>query len=138
MRRGFTLLEVMVATLIMGIAVAGLMGTLSTSVRNAARLTEYDRVTLLARRKMDELLVTRLLPKNVVLEGRFGEDALPGQESGWRARVLPFERPERAGPGTRVLDRVELQIWWGPADTRRTFTLDAFRPAILTPQELQP
>ena len=55
-RRGFTLLEVMVATTIMGIAVVTLLSALSTSVRNATRLTDYDRAVLLARAKMDALL----------------------------------------------------------------------------------
>ena len=53
--RGFTLLEVMVATTIMAIAVVGLLSSLSASLRNAARLTDNDRSALLARRKMDEL-----------------------------------------------------------------------------------
>ena len=44
-RRGFTLLEVMVATTIMGIAVVTLLSALSTSVRNATRLTDYVRAT---------------------------------------------------------------------------------------------
>ena len=37
-RSGFTLLEVMVATLIMGIAVVGLIVGLTQSVKNASRL----------------------------------------------------------------------------------------------------
>jgi len=47
--RGFTLLEVLVATLIMGLAVVGLLSAISTSMRNAARLTDYDRVAMVAR-----------------------------------------------------------------------------------------
>ena len=56
-RHGFTLLEVLVATLIMGIAISGVLSGLAAASRNAARLTDYDRATLLAREKMDELLV---------------------------------------------------------------------------------
>ena len=48
-RRGFTLLEMIVATTIMGIAVAGLMSGIASTTRNAARLRDYDRVVHLAR-----------------------------------------------------------------------------------------
>src|SRR5205814_2063081 len=64
-RRGFTLLEVLVATTIMGVAVVTLLSALSTSVRNATRLTDYDRAALLARAKMDALLVDPALPRRV-------------------------------------------------------------------------
>ncbi len=55
--RGFTLLEMLVATAIMGIAVVALLANISTSMQNASRLTDYDRAALLAKRKMDELLL---------------------------------------------------------------------------------
>src|SRR5205085_7314962 len=67
-RRGFTLLEVLVATTIMGIAVVTLLSALSTSVRNATWLTDYDRAVLLARAKMDSLLVDPALPRQTVME----------------------------------------------------------------------
>ena len=38
-QRGFTLLEVLVATMVMAIAVSGLLGALSSSMRNAAPST---------------------------------------------------------------------------------------------------
>ena len=44
-RAGFTLLEVLVATVIMGIAVTGLIVGLSQSVKNASRLAEYERLS---------------------------------------------------------------------------------------------
>ena len=56
-RRGYTLLEVLVATSIMAIAVVGLLSNLSTSLSNAARLTDYDRASVLAKRTMDNLML---------------------------------------------------------------------------------
>ena len=41
--RGFTLLEMIVATTIMGVAVTGLLAGLSGATRNAARLRDYER-----------------------------------------------------------------------------------------------
>ena len=126
--RGFTLLEVLVATTIMAIAVVGLLAGLSTSMNNAARLTDYDRASLLARRKMDELLLAPRLPYQAIIEG-----TVESAPCNWRARVTPFERLPGAGPGSQILERIELEIWWMKGDTRRNFTLDGFRKGLLQP-----
>ena len=134
-RKGFTLLEMLVATMIMGIAVVGLLSNLSTSLRNAARLTEYDRAALLAKRKMDELLLDSRLPKDRVIEAQF-DPATTGVEGGWRARLATFEEPPNAGPGVSVLERVELQVWWMSGARRRTLSMEAFRTATILPPDL--
>jgi general secretion pathway protein I len=133
--RGFTLLEVMVATTIMAIAVVGLLSSLSASLRNAARLTDYDRSALLARRKMDELLLDRRLPRFAIVEGNWDQSAT-GVEGGWRARITPFDLPPGVGAGVAVLDRVELEVWWKKGGLRRTFTLEGFRRGMLRPEEV--
>jgi prepilin-type N-terminal cleavage/methylation domain-containing protein len=130
-RRGFTLLEALVATAIMGIAVAGVLSALAGSSRNAARLTEYDRATLLARSKMDELLVDHTLPRKVPIEGVFDPAVTGGISAGWRALVVPYETAPGAGPGEWVVDRIELEIWWLNGTYRRSFTLDGFRRSLL-------
>ena len=128
--RGFTLLEVMVATLIMSIAVVGLLSSLSTSLNNAAKLTAYDRAAQLARQKMDELLIATVkLPKSAPFEGQW--DAA----TGWRARITTFEKPEGAGPLSPVLERVELEVWWMAGERRRTFNLEGYRRGALSAEE---
>ena len=123
-RRGFTLLEVMVATTIMGIAVVTLLSALSTSVRNATRLTDYDRAVLLGRAKMDSLLADPALPQLTVMEQSLDPVLLGGAKGGWRAQVSPFEQAPGGGPG---LDRVQLEIWWMSGNQRRSFGLEGFR-----------
>jgi general secretion pathway protein I len=134
--RGFTLLEVLVASLIMGIAVVGLLSAISVSIRNAARLATNDRVALLARAKMDALLVDTQVPQFSVLQGPIDPALMGGLEAGWRARVTPFEMPVERTPGTPILDRIELEIWWVSNDKRRTFTLDAFQRRQLRPADV--
>lgn len=135
-RRGFTLLEMLVATTIMGIAVVALLANLSTSLRNAANLTNYDRAAVLAREKMDELLIDRRLPKFVRLEGTFNGLEAGNVEAGWRARVAPYEQIPNAATGAAVLERIELEVWWGSGDRKRSLTLEGFRRGVLRPADV--
>jgi general secretion pathway protein I len=135
-RRGFTLLEVLVATAIMAIAITGILAAISTSVRNASRLTDRDRASMLARRKMQELLIEKRLPRHIVLEGLYDANSTNGLPSGWKARVTPFELPPNPGAGQKVLDRIELQIWWVIAGRTMTFDMEGFRRSVLTQEEI--
>ncbi|MEO8371395.1 MAG: type II secretion system protein [Candidatus Solibacter sp.] len=136
-RRGFTLLEMLVATTIMGIAVAGLMSGIASTTRNAARLRDYDRVVQLARLRMNGLLADPRVPVNVQQEGRF-DPALTGElECGWRAMVNVVEKSPTPQPGEYVLDRVLLEIWWMSAGKRRTFPLESYRRRTLRPEDLE-
>jgi type II secretion system protein I len=131
-RAGFTLLEVLVATVIMGIAVAGLIAGLSQSVRNASRLSDYDRAAMLARTKMNDLLLDASLPFAGTVQGKFSQDQSGGIDSGWRASLRQFDAPPFAGPGTVILQEVALEIWWQPlSGTRRAIQLASYRPAMI-------
>jgi hypothetical protein len=126
----------MIATLIMAIAVAGLMGAISTSLRNAARLTDHDRAVLLAHQKMDELLLASGLPKGVPFEGTWGQEVTDGSEMGWRARLTPFEVGKGGVVGQPFIERVELEIWWMNGAQRHWFRLEGFHRALLTTSDL--
>ncbi len=128
-RRGFSLLELMVATAILGVAVAALLGGLTDSLRSANRASEYDQVTVAARQKMEELLVETRLPRFQKLEGKFSAT------SGWTARVTPFDLPPQPTPGMAVLDRIALEAWWMAGSARRSFTLEGYRRSYLLPQD---
>ena len=137
-RRGFTLLEMMVATVIMAVAIVGLLSGISGALRNAARLTDYDRAVQLARLRMNELLLDRQFPRGTEVNGGFDPQQTGGLEAGWRARLTNFEMPPAPAPGKTALDRMELQIWWKSGVQTKTFTLDAYRARILRPQDLPP
>jgi general secretion pathway protein I len=136
--RGFTLLEMIVATVILAVAIMGLLAGISGAMRNAARLTAYDRVVQLARLRMNDLLLDPRVPGNQVVSGDFDPAQTGGVGAGWQARLTPFEAPPNAGEGQIALQRVELQIWWMAGPVRRTFSLDAYRPHKLKPEDLKP
>jgi general secretion pathway protein I len=134
-QRGFTLLEVLVATLIMAIAVTGVLSALSTSIRNGARLTDYDRAVLLARQKMDELILATAAPTMTPIDGVWPPEMTGQNPTGFRALITAFEAPPGARPGIAILERVQLEVWWMSGERRKTFQLEGFRRGIMTAAE---
>jgi prepilin-type N-terminal cleavage/methylation domain-containing protein len=135
---GFTLLEMIVATTIMGIAVAGLMSGIASTTRNAARLRDYDRVVQLARLRMNGLLADPRVPRNMLQEGRFDPAITGGLECGWRAQAGVFEQASPTpAAGDYVLDRIQVEIWWMSGGRRQTFPLESFRRRTLRPEDLE-
>src|SRR5271166_1702420 len=126
-QKGFTLLEVLVATAIMGVAVAGLLNTISAAAHNASRLTQYDRAVLLAKSKMDELLAEPKLPRNVPMVGEFDPVRTGGVPCSWQATITPIDTLPGAGPGSWVVDRIQLEIDWMDGQVKHSFSLEGFR-----------
>ena len=127
----------MVATTIMGIAIAGLMTGISSSTRNAARLRDYDRVVQLARLRMNDLLADMRVPRNVPQEGIFDPALTGGLECGWRAQVSVAEKSSpMPAPADFTLDRIQLEVWWMSGDQRRTFQLESYRRRTLRPEDI--
>jgi hypothetical protein len=91
---------------------------------------------LLARAKMDELLIEPHFPLDTVVQGSFDASLTGGVQGGWRARMTRFDMPPTPAPGDQVLDRMELEIWWMVNTERRTFTLNGYRTDVLRPEDL--
>jgi general secretion pathway protein I len=134
--RGFTLLEMIVATTIMGIAVAGLLSGISGATRNAIHLRDYDRVVQLARVKMNDLLSDPKVRSNVTLQGQFDPGLTGGLECGWRAVITVAEKSPQPVEGDFSIDRVQLEISWVSAGQRRAFQMDTYRRRTLIAQDL--
>jgi len=131
-RRGFTLLEMIVATTILGVAVVGLLAGLSGTTRNAARLREYDRAVQLARLRMNDLLADTTLPHETSLEGGFDPQLTGGIEAGWRAMVTIAEVSRG---NDFAIDRIQLEVWWMEAGQRRAFQLESYRRRVMKPED---
>ena len=132
-QRGFTLLEALVATVIMGVAVAGILDALAASSRNVTRLTQADRAVILARTKMDALLIDDGLPRRTPVSGAFTAAEAGAMTAGWEAKVTPIESASGVTEQNWVIDRIELEIWWMDGATRHSFSLEGYRRALLLP-----
>ena len=73
------------------------------------------------------------LPKLAPIDGPLEPELLGGAQGGWRARVEPFEVPAKVPPGTPILERIGLEIWWMSGEQRRSVKLEGFRRGVLAP-----
>jgi hypothetical protein len=127
-----------VATLIMSIAVVGMLSGLAGATRNAARLRDYDRMAQLARLRMNDLLVDQAFRPNSAISGTFDTSLTGGLEAGWQARVVNFEQappPHAPMVGETVLDQIVLDVWWMSGSSRRTFSMETLRQRTVTPAD---
>lgn len=135
---GFTLLEVLVATTLMAIVVIGVLSTLSTTTRNAAKLMDHDRAAMFGRRKLDELLLDKKLPKTIMLEGAWDPAFTNGKQSGWRGQIVPFEWAPNPVAGMSILERVQVEVWWlEQTGQRRIYLVEGFRRGLLTQKDIE-
>jgi type II secretory pathway pseudopilin PulG len=123
---------VLVATVIMAVAISGLLSALTTSMQNAGRLTDRDRAIMLARQQMNELLVAHPEPRDTALQGAWNPTLTGGRPCGWNGVITLFEAPVGALEGDPALDRVHLEVWCGDGAAKRTFTMEGFRRGVVS------
>jgi len=111
---GFSLLEVMIATAIIAIALVAALGSQSQSVSLANEAKFTTTVAFLAQKKMAELEAKDV--KDLISDGGdFGED-FPGYR--WESEVtdVTLEGFEEA---SAFIKKIALTLYWGEDDTYR-------------------
>ena len=138
-RAGFTLLEVLVATVIMGVAVTALITGLTQSVKNAARLADYDRAVMLARTEMNDLLLNVNLPFEGGVDGDFAADQAGGMATRLEGCAETVRHPaqrragDRGASGDCARCLVGTAIGWPPHHAPRKVTGERKFPIPVTP-----
>ena len=139
MRRGFTLLELMIAVFILAMAVAVLLGTQSTSMRMMGYANNTSVVTMLTRSKMQDIEyeVAQTVKKEGIKEKY--EETIDGdfRDQGygdikWSALIQSIELSDDAS--TDFVDSVTKQIY-GEGDEGGTLsgntTITQFLPIFV-------
>ncbi len=116
--RGFTLLEVLIAVALLGLALIPLLGGMNASVNLAYSAKMKTIATLLARERMTRVELAGF-PELGDTEGDFGENAA---SFGWRQSVV--EPP----PGLDAATVREVRLWvvWQEGSTTRDYLLTNF------------
>ena len=113
--KGFTLLEVLVATVILGTAVAALFGLLSGALGNLSRLQSPEQALLLGQSKLNELLAAGFVAQDGVIVETPLDRKIQGRWDDrfrWESLSSRFRSSPELAPGETILVRVELDVFW--------------------------
>jgi general secretion pathway protein I len=118
---GFTLLEIIVALAILGVAFALAMELLGTGVRSAKASQDYTNASLLARQKMAEISVTASLAA-AADSGDFGGGFR------WASEVRPVAGQDDELPAR--LYQVRVRVTWPSRTGEKSLDLYTLRMAV--------
>ncbi len=111
---GFTLLEVMIALSIVGIALVVMLGLVQRSILVNSRLQQMTRATLLAKQKMAEIENNI----NSTLDQGKGDFTKPNQQFHWRSITTPTP--------ISGIAQIDLSVIWGDEKNNELVTLTSF------------
>ncbi len=133
-QRGFTLIEVVVAFVLLALALTLLLGTLSRSARAVRLSVDETRAVLHAQSLLDQTGVGESLQPGA-LEGEFEQGRYR-----WALRIEPYIDPQRPRnapfePSAARLLQLALTVEWGEGGPRQRLQLTTLR--LVQPDALQ-
>lgn len=125
--RGFTLLEVLIAAVVMGTVFVAVMGLLSRSLKNIERMKPHEIALVHAQEKMNEMLMPKAL--------------LPATTSGawddgyrWEAQIdsAPVVAGAPLPPESKVqnpygLFSIRVEVFWGKENAPKSYVLQTLQ-----------
>ena len=126
---GFTLLEVVVAMVIVGSGIALALTAISGSARLESRMAEQQAAMHLARAKLDEVLQDAEVFE---LASDAGESHFAGTDFGYRVQarpisLVPAALQSRLPAGAGQAEEVAIEVFWGPKPAVQSYRLVTYR-----------
>lgn len=124
-KRGFTLLEVMIAIAILGVALTVILQLFAQGLDSAKRSGEYSKAILYAKEKMEELIAM--------------DDLAEGEESGefddvyrWHSEIKPAELEDEEGYQYFPMKILELtvRVSWLSDGKEKNFAVKTLKSLI--------
>lgn len=114
---GFTLLEVLVATVILAICLTVIMELFSGALQSDYLSKKYVHAVFLAREKMDQILVLRQLSEST-FEGK-DDDGFR-----WKTEIHPMVNAEEELPKLPFdTFEIRVEVMWGEAGHQRSYKI---------------
>ena len=126
-QRGFTLIEVMVAAAVFGLASTALFGLLSKSLSNLRKVEDLHHYQLAGDEVMNRVLLLPVLPPDGTAEG-----PIEKLSARWRVTIAPWYPAKLDDhPGEAVM-KVNVEVRWPGQSGDRRVQLEAIKGIAVT------
>ena len=125
---GFTLLEVLIALVLLGSGMAIAYTAISGSLKLNEKTRSHTAAMILARSKLDEILAS----SDFSLAEDQGVLNYGGIEYGFRARARPIvlltpSQQDKIRSYKLLFEEVSVEVFWGTTDFKQAYALKSFR-----------
>lgn len=124
---GFTLIEVVIAVTILGLAYSAILGAFSGSIRLLRQASEYQNALLLARSKLDETSIDTSL--NIADEE--AEENYGGVTYSYKIEIRDVPVVEKALlESVKMpvkLEEISVEVFWGKTGKEKSYKLIAYK-----------
>jgi prepilin-type N-terminal cleavage/methylation domain-containing protein len=124
-KRGFTLIEVVVAAAVLGMAASALFGLLSTSLFNLRKVEDLHRYEIAAQDVMNRVLLLSQMPPEGQAEGVLDEGGR------WVVSIAPWAPSNLEGRPREAVLRVEVVVTWPGRSSQRSIKAEALKSATV-------
>jgi general secretion pathway protein I len=133
-KNGFTLIEVVVALAILGIALTAIIELFSGGLRLARTSVEYTKAINIARMKMEEITSQQKI-KEGVNEGKY-DDTFRWQVGIKRTDILQIEKDSDFKPPIELF-QIRVDILWKSGAKERSASVESYKAGKLEEDEKQ-
>ena len=123
---GFTLIEVIVAVSVLGLASAALFSLFSTSLLNLRKLQDLHRYQLACEDVMTRIQLLQKLPPQGSVTRRISELG-----ADWSASVTPWYPANLNGQPDQAIMKIDVSMTWTTRSGSRTLHMESLKPATV-------
>ena len=121
-QRGFTLIEVLVAAAVLGIAATAIFGLFSRSLTNLRTISDLHKYELATEEIMDRVLILGALPAEADVDGR-----IERLNARWNVKVTPWIPSKLDGNPPVAVMKVNVRVRWQGRSTERSVSLETIK-----------
>jgi len=125
-KRGFSLIEVMVASAVLGLAATALFGLFSKSLTNLRKIEDYRHYQMAGEEIMNRVLLLPSLPAGGKIEGN-----LKRIDGRWVVTIAPWIPADLTDQPADAVMKIDVEVLWPAQSGQRSVKLETVKASAV-------